>query len=49
MAKGQVRSNREKRKPKKDKAAVKVTTAAPFSSQIEAINKRDAAPGKTKG
>jgi hypothetical protein len=48
MAKGQIRSNREKRKPKQNKTADKAPAATPFSSQIEAINKRDAAPRKTK-
>jgi hypothetical protein len=33
MAKGQVKSNRETRKPKKDKTAA--TTAAPQGSQVK--------------
>ncbi|AWC22911.1 hypothetical protein [Aminobacter niigataensis] len=46
MAKGQQRSNRETRKPKKEKVAVKA--AAPFGSQVK---QAETAPykGKPKG
>lgn len=37
MAKGQVRSNRETRKPKKEKAAAKVENT--FANQIKASTK----------
>ncbi|WP_417666760.1 hypothetical protein [Roseibium sp.] len=47
MAKGQLRSNREKRKPKQDKKAKEAAKApAAFSSQVEAIKKRDTLPQK---
>jgi hypothetical protein len=40
MAKGQLRSNKEKRKPKKDKTAAKKET--PFGAQVKAAGKADA-------
>ncbi len=42
MAKGQMRSNRETRKPKKDKAPVKVATT--FANQM-----KDATKGSPQG
>ena len=42
MAKGQVRSNRETRKPKKDKAAA--ATPAPLGSQVKLAGGNE--PGK---
>jgi len=35
MAKGQVRSNKEVRKPKKDKAAAAKPATSPFGSQVK--------------
>jgi hypothetical protein len=35
MAKGQVRSNKEVRKPKKDKSAAAKPVASPFGSQVK--------------
>ncbi|MEO3998765.1 hypothetical protein [Mesorhizobium sp. CAU 1732] len=45
MAKGQMRSNKEARKPKKEKAAPKVET--PFGSQIKQAT-ATTNPGKAK-
>ena len=46
MAKGQKRSSREIRKPKKDKAPVKTDTS--FGLQIKQADARSIPPGKTK-
>lgn len=46
MAKGQLRSNREKRKPKQPKKVEAAPVA--FGSQVEAIKNRDAADRKGK-
>ncbi len=46
MAKGQQRSNRETRKPKKDKAPAKAPPS--FSSQIKQADKSKAPAGKPK-
>jgi hypothetical protein len=47
MAKGQQRSNREVKKPKKDKAEKLVTaSASPFKSQMQ--NAESGKPGKAK-
>ena len=46
MAKGQMRSNREVRKPKKDKTPPK--PESPFGSQVKAAG-APAAPPRTKG
>ncbi|MBP0437960.1 hypothetical protein [Tianweitania sediminis] len=47
MAKGQVRSNKEVRKPKKDKAAAAKPASSPFGSQVKDSGK-PGAPGKGK-
>jgi hypothetical protein len=39
MAKGQVRSNKEVRKPKKDKSAAAKPVASPFGSQVKDTGK----------
>lgn len=39
MAKGQVRSNKEVRKPKKDKSAAAKPIASPFGSQVKDTGK----------
>ncbi|WP_157385360.1 hypothetical protein [Rhizobium freirei] len=46
MAKGQIRSNREARKPKQEKAAVK--TEASFAGQIKAASRSAPQGGKHK-
>jgi hypothetical protein len=46
MAKGQQRSNREARKPKKDKAPAKPQPT--FGSQIKQAGKADVPRGKAK-
>lgn len=47
MAKGQVRGNREARKPKKEKAPVKVETS--FTNQLKNAEKSSQQGGKHKG
>ncbi|RVJ54278.1 hypothetical protein [Sinorhizobium meliloti] len=47
MAKGQVRGNREARKPKKEKAPVKVETS--FTNQLKNAEKSSPQGGKHKG
>ena len=47
MAKGQVRGNREARKPKKEKARVKVETS--FTNQLKNAEKSSPQGGKHKG
>jgi hypothetical protein len=39
MAKGQLRSNKEVRKPKKDKAAAAKVPSSPFGSQVKDAGK----------
>ncbi len=46
MAKGQMRSNREVRKPKKDKVAA--AAAPPEGSQVKLAGSGTSAPGKKK-
>jgi hypothetical protein len=47
MAKGQQRSNREIRKPKKEKLPVKPT--APFGAQVKQVSEGNVPRGKQKG
>lgn len=46
MAKGQQRSNREKRKPKQEKAPAPAAT--PFGSQVKAVGSQGAQRGGAK-
>lgn len=46
MAKGQVRSNKEVRKPKKDKTVAKAAPSSPFGSQVKDAGKGGAAKSK---